>query len=231
MVAVPINNRIDSHVAPESVSHLSVRDRLIKLFQTIRTRDSLTCDHSRRVSRYAYHLALAMGFARDHARDYAIAGLIHDLGKIWIVDAILNKESILTPNEYAIIKEHVNVGARIIAGFDLPQFFVDAAKYHHESFNGSGYPEGLLGHNIPQVARLLAVVDTFDVITSTRTYKLAQSEEIALQNLERDAGTLLDPLMTKVFIDLARKHPAFVVAPRIPDLHIPHGQRHIATEF
>lgn len=211
---------------------MSNRDRLIELYQTIRVRDALTSDHSRRVSQYAFRLAQTLGYSRGEMRDYALAGLVHDLGKIWIVETILNKDSTLTPNEYATIQEHVTVGARIIAGFDLPQFFVDAARYHHEALNGTGYPEGLIGSNIPPVARLLAIVDTFDVITSSRTYKTAQSCEVALEKLEHDAGILLDPAMTSAFVDLARKRPSFLLESRhIASPALPRGQLHVATEF
>ncbi len=209
--------RIDSHLTPAEVSATSERDRLFALVNVIRERDVLTAEHSRRVATYAQRLARALGHDRAQAHDFGLLGLIHDVGKVWITDGILKKTGPLTQDEYRAIQQHAPSGGSIVSGYDLPAWLAQGVRHHHEAHDGSGYPDGLAGDAIPYAARIIAVVDAFDVITSDRPYKQAVAFDIALDAIARDAGTKLDPLIARSFVEMAAHwpQPHFVVPPRL----------------
>lgn len=198
---------------PEKLDE-TANERISLLIRAIRERDILTFEHSRRVAIYARRLARALGYTHAEARRFALLGLIHDVGKMWMGD-ILKKTTALTPEEYNRIKDHAFIGYKLALGYDLPHFYADAIHHHHEMYDGNGYPERLSGEEIPSASRLIAVVDAFDVITSARPYKMAESLEEALVEIEDDAGKHFDPLLAATFITVAKRHPSFLVPPRI----------------
>ena len=162
------------------------------LSRAVDARDPSMREHSRRVADLAGHLARVLGWPPTRAVRLREAGLLHDVGKIGVPDAILLKAAPLTPEEYAVAKTHAEAGARIIEGlFGAEQ--VLWVRHHHERHDGRGYPDGLSGDSIPDGARILAVADSWDVMISGRPYKAALSTEQALQECRRLAGTQFAP--------------------------------------
>jgi putative nucleotidyltransferase with HDIG domain len=211
----PLDNSPRSDLHAEPISKTTERDRIFALVRVVRERDILTAEHSRRVATYARRLARALGYNRTQAHHFALLGLLHDVGKAWLPNSLLEKSEPLTEEEYRDIQQHTINGEMIVRGFDLPEWLALGVGHHHEAFDGSGYPDGWAGDQIPYAARLISVVDAFDVITSDRPYKQAATCAVALDAIERDAGTKLDPEIARVFVDLAQAHPSFVLPQRL----------------
>jgi putative nucleotidyltransferase with HDIG domain len=157
--------------------------------------------HSRRVGKICEHIALALGFDSDAVSRMRIAGLMHDIGKIGISESILNKPEALNPEECEEMKKHPEIGYRIL--LSVPEFseVAESILAHHERWDGKGYPRGLKGDQIPLQARIITVADTFEAMTSDRTYRKAISQEEAIIVLQRIAGTQLDPVIAAVFVE------------------------------
>jgi putative nucleotidyltransferase with HDIG domain len=171
------------------------------LAMAIDAKDQITHGHIRRVQCYAIGLAKAIGFSgRDDLRAIEAAALLHDMGKLAVPEHILNKPGKLTPSEYDRIKLHASVGAQILSAIDFPYPVVPIVKHHHENWDGTGYPDGLAGSDIPIGARIMAVVDCYDALTSDRPYRPALSDEEALAIIEQRKGTMYDPLVTDAFV-------------------------------
>jgi putative nucleotidyltransferase with HDIG domain len=170
-------------------------------------RDTYTAGHTRRVAEYAKMLAEAMGFDEARVTKLYEASILHDIGKIVTPDSVLLKPGKLTPREYDVIKEHVIVGESILFNIEFDDEIVDIVKYHHERCDGSGYPYGLLCDEIPIMAKILAVADTFDAMTTNRIYKPRKTVETSLKELQSLSGTLYDPVVVdqacKVFRDIS----------------------------
>jgi putative nucleotidyltransferase with HDIG domain len=215
---VPRDQRPDLDILPQHVSAMSERARIFDLVLQVRKRDLLTYEHSRRVAIYARRLARALGCDREDVQRFGLAGMLHDAGKTWILDDILNKKGPLDGDQYHDIRRHAEIGANLITAFDLPDFFRDAALSHHEAYDGSGYPKKLAGEAIPYVARVLTVADVFDVITSDRPYSAAQTATEALEDMESKAGAQFDPRIVTTFAGLIRRQKdmqTFIVPARI----------------
>ena len=146
-------------------------DSIEILRHTVEARDPYTRGHSDRVSEYAVLLGKKLNLPDDDIEKLRIGGLFHDIGKIGIPDSILLKESKLTDEEYIKIKEHPVIGYNILANAEMFKNILDIVKYHHERYDGNGYPEKLAGSNIPYLARITSVVDSFDAMTSRRSYR------------------------------------------------------------
>ena len=174
---IPHDQRPDLDILPADVSGQSERQRILAIYETVRERDILTAEHSRRVGIYAQRLARHMGRCRDEIVAFGLAGRIHDAGKSWMPNDILKKTGELSSVEADVIRDHTIIGERIAIAYDLPEFYLHAIRNHHEWFDGTGYPDKLCGANIPFVARLLAVVDAFDVITSCLLYTSDAADE------------------------------------------------------
>lgn len=161
--------------------------------------------HATRTGHYARALALAAGDGAQAADDLFLIAPLHDLGKIGIPDAILHKPGPLTPAERAVMQRHTVIGARIVGEHadGLLGLASSVALSHHEKWDGTGYPRGLSGAAIPRAARLVAVVDVFDALTSARAYKRAWAAEQAIDFIERASGTYFDPELVAAFKDCA----------------------------
>src|SRR5713101_5087676 len=155
------------------------KEVILEFAKSIQERDIITYDHSRRVATYAQRLARYLGWSRREAHDLALAALVHDLGKTWIANDILNKSGALSDDERRTMQRHPVIGARILIGCDVHPFYVETVLYHHEAWNGRGYPTGLHGEEIPQSARILSVADVYDVLTSQRPYSAPLSKDAA----------------------------------------------------
>src|ERR1700756_2914635 len=178
------------------------RQVLLSLAKSISERDVVTYEHSRRVAMYAQRLARYLGWSRREARDLALAALVHDLGKTWIANDILMKSAALSDDERRTMERHPIIGARILIGCDVHPFYVETVLYHHEAWDGRGYPTGLKGEEIPLSARILTVADVYDVLTSQRPYKAALSKDAARERLLSGSGASFDPMIAHAFLNL-----------------------------
>ncbi len=192
-----------------------VRQVLLSFASSIRERDIVTYEHSRRVATYAQRLARYVGWNRRDARDLALAALVHDLGKTWIANDILLKSAALSPEERRTMERHPVIGARILIGCDVHPFYVETVLHHHEAWDGHGYPTGLRGEEIPLSARILTVADVFDVLTSQRPYKAPLSLDMARERLLAGSGSSFDPQILRAFLQLLDIYPNFIVPQRL----------------
>lgn len=192
-----------------------------ELANSIRERDIITYEHCRRVGVYVNRLALAVGWSRRAAHELALAGLIHDLGKTWMQNELLHKDSALSRNERNQMERHPAIAARILLTYGAPDSLSEAVLHHHEAFDGHGYPDRLAGEAIPYSARLLSVADVYDALTSERPYKHALDDATACEYLRSMAGTCFDPAIVAVFLDLVEKRPDFRLMPRVSPLPLP----------
>ena len=188
---------------------------LLSLSNSIQERDIVTYDHSRRVATYAQRLARYLGWNRRDARDLALAALVHDLGKTWIANDILLKADVLSNEERRTMERHPLIGARILIGCDVDPFYVETVLYHHEAWDGRGYPSGLKGEEIPLSARILTVADVYDVLTSQRPYKSALSKDAARERLLSGLAVSFDPVIVRAFLNLLEAQPNFTLQQRI----------------
>jgi len=178
------------------------------LAMAIDAKDQITHGHIRRVQAYAVSLAKHVGLTDTSLiRAVEAAALLHDMGKLAVPEYILNKPGPLTPTEFDKMKLHASVGADILSAIDFPYPVVPIVRHHHENWDGTGYPDGLAGTNIPIGARILAVVDCFDALTSDRPYRPRLSDKDALRILMDRRGIMYDPLVVDTFI---RVHPMLV---------------------
>jgi diguanylate cyclase (GGDEF)-like protein/putative nucleotidyltransferase with HDIG domain len=196
--------------SPSSISPLVI-ETMSSLALAIDAKDPHTQSHSQKVSSYAFALAQALELDAAAAEEIRLAGLLHDIGKVGIPESIMKKNGPLDPDEWDLMKKHVEFGARILGtcrGLDRIQGMV---LHHHEFFDGSGYPNGLSGEEIPIGARIIAIADAYDTITSDRVYKRARPAEEALAEMERCGGAQFDPHMVKMFVGAMRRFPNPVV--------------------
>ncbi|MDQ3253521.1 MAG: HD domain-containing protein, partial [Acidobacteriota bacterium] len=174
------------------------------LAMAIDAKDQITHGHIRRVQTYAVALAKEVGVADESLiRAIEAAALLHDMGKLAVPEYILNKPGPLTPAEFDKMKLHASVGADILSSINFPYPVVPIVRHHHENWDGTGYPDGLLGTNIPIGARILSVVDCFDALTSDRPYRPRLAQQDALRILSERRGSMYDPLVVDTF---ARVH-------------------------
>jgi HD-GYP domain-containing protein (c-di-GMP phosphodiesterase class II) len=169
---------------------------------SIDAKDRYTCGHSQRVALLAQQLAVAAGLDEEAVRRVHVAGLVHDVGKIGVPESVLCKPGRLTEAEFASIRQHPEIGFRILK--DIPQLrdVLPGVLHHHERWDGRGYPHGLAGESIPLFARLIALADSFDAMSSTRTYRAARERSWVLDEIRRSAGTQFDPRLAPLFIEL-----------------------------
>lgn len=190
------------------------------LARSIRERDILTYEHSRRVAVYVYRLGRRLGQPRRAARDLALAGLVHDLGKTWIQNDLLHKDSALSTDERNTMEQHPRIGARFLEVYGAPPALVEIVLHHHESYDGHGYPDGLAGTLIPFGARVLTVADVFDALISERPYKSAMNVAQARAILERGIGSHFDPEIAPAFLDMLDTDPNFALPSRVCPLPV-----------
>ncbi len=181
-------------------------DSIETLRYTVEAKDPYTRGHSDRVSAYSVLLGKYLGLSEENLKILKVGGLFHDIGKIGIPDSILLKESKLTDDEYSEIKNHPSIGAHILCNAEVFQDIIPIVKHHHERYDGKGYPGKLKGEDIPYLARIAAIADTFDAMTSRRTYRDSLSLDIVEEELKDCSGTQFDPEIVKVFLDILNNH-------------------------
>lgn len=175
-------------------------ETIIAIAKAVDAKDESTSQHSYRVSKYAVMIAREMGFSEKECKNLERAARMHDIGKIGIPDRILNKPGRLTDEEYGIMKSHVTKGAEILKDVTLIEHVVEGARYHHERYDGRGYPEGLKGENIPLYGRIIGVADAFDAMTANRIYRHKLDFDYVLGELHRGRGTQFDPEIVDIFL-------------------------------
>lgn len=174
------------------------------LTKLLDSRDTYTANHSENVARYSLIIAKGMGLSREQCESIYIGGLLHDIGKIGISKSILTKPSKLTYDEYESIKQHSLIGYESIKHLSWCKTngILDMILYHHERFNGTGYPYGLKGEEIPIAARIISIADSFDAMTSKRIYNTQFGLEYALAEIKKNIGTQFDPDIANLFLEI-----------------------------
>lgn len=175
---------------------------IFALALAVEAKDLYTEGHIWRLSHYSEQLAMAAGLPPEQVRAARYGGFLHDIGKIGVDDAILRKPEPLTPAEYHQLKQHPETGARIVAPMRFAREVAPIILGHHETWDGRGYPQGLRGEEIPIGARIVAIVDAYDAMTTDRPYRRALSRERALQRLRARRGVQWDPDLTAIFLEL-----------------------------
>ena len=169
------------------------------LNKALESKDYETKGHSRRVVRHVTRMARAMGLPADEMTDLRLAAAFHDIGKISVPNDVIRKPGTLDAEETALMQEHASMGAWMLADIGSPGV-IEAVRSHHERWDGKGYPNRLSGERIPRLARIIAVADTFDAITSTRPYRTAAGSERGLEVIREEAGRQFDPHCVEAFL-------------------------------
>ena len=181
----------------------AIIDQTMKTFVNfIDAKDEYTRGHSTRVAEYSKAIAKRMGYDEQFQQDIYYMGLMHDIGKITVPDSILNKTTHLTPDEWAVIQMHTENGARLLRNFTVIPEIRDAVLYHHERYDGKGYLAQLKGEEIPLVARIICVADSYDAMNTNRCYRLKYSRDRIIKEFERCSARQFDPTIASIMIEL-----------------------------
>jgi HD-GYP domain-containing protein (c-di-GMP phosphodiesterase class II) len=172
------------------------------LSQALEAKDEYTRGHTDRVTQYSLKIGEALEISPEEMKQLEYAAVLHDIGKMGIEEQILGKPGKLTEEEYDIVKEHPGTGEKIVASLEFLGIAKSAIRHHHERYDGKGYPDGLKGEDIPLGARIIAVADTFDAMTSNRPYRPAFPVKEATEELKKVKGTQLDPEVAEAFLTI-----------------------------
>ena len=178
---------------------------IMTVANTVDAKDDYTKGHSMRVAAYAEAMARRLGWSEEEVQNTYYVAILHDVGKIGVPDAVLNKPFKLTDVEFRLIQGHTVMGAEILKDFKMFPNVDVGARYHHERYDGKGYPEGLKAESIPLVARIIALVDSYDAMTSNRVYRRRLSDDVVMQELEKGKGSQWDPDLVDIFLELIRE--------------------------
>lgn len=178
-----------------------IKQTAFALVEAIDAKDSYTNGHSRRVAEYSVMIGKRIGKSKKELEELYLIALLHDVGKIGVPNAIINKNGRLTNEEYLVIKKHPLIGNDILSKISASPELAIGAHYHHERYDGKGYPEGLFGEEIPEIARIIAVADTYDAMTSKRSYRDVLPKEKIRSEFEKGIGTQFDPKFAKIMIE------------------------------
>ena len=173
---------------------------------TVEAKDTYTRGHSDRVSEYSVLIGQKLKLNDNDLKTLQIGGLFHDIGKIGVPDNILQKAGQLTDDEYSEIKNHPSIGVHILSNATIFKEIIPIVKHHHEKFDGHGYPSQLKGEDIPYLARIASIADSFDAMTSKRSYRDSLPIETVISEFEKGRGTQFDPDLTDVFLDILKNH-------------------------
>lgn len=200
-------NRLHKSMSQEIEAKVAECDSLSRhvvqtLAEAIDAKDTYTNGHSDRVAKYSREIAKRFGYSEKEQDDIFMMGLLHDVGKIGVPDEIINKTSRLTDEEFALIKVHPVIGDRILKKVkEMPKLSI-GARWHHERFDGTGYPDGLAGEDILEEARIIAVADAYDAMTSHRSYRDILPQDVVRGEIERGKGTQFDPVFADIMLQM-----------------------------
>ena len=186
------------------------------LAEAIDAKDNYTNGHSTRVAAYAKEIARRYGYSPERQEEIYMMGLLHDVGKIGIPDQIINKPGRLTDEEFAMIKEHPAKGAKILSAVTEMRKLVTGARWHHERYDGRGYPDGLKGDDIPEEARIIAVADAYDAMTSNRSYRTIISRDRVISELNRGMGTQFDERFARIMLQMIEEDTEYTMRQHLP---------------
>ena len=179
------------------------------LAESIDAKDSYTNGHSLRVAQYSVKIAERAGKSKEEQERIHYMGLLHDIGKIGIPDSIITKNSGLSDKEYYVTRKHPEIGAEILANIsEMPDLGI-GAKWHHERYDGTGYPDGLKGDDIPEEARIIAVADAYDAMASKRSYRDVLPQQVVYEEIKKGKGTQFDPVFADIMIALMEEDTAY----------------------
>jgi diguanylate cyclase (GGDEF)-like protein/putative nucleotidyltransferase with HDIG domain len=212
-VGLASSNGGDGAVSGDGIATLppGVLDTVTSLALAIDAKDPYTQGHSQKVSSYSVLVAEALRLSDAEIEEIRLAGILHDIGKVGIPESVLNKSGPLNPEEWETMKQHVQYGARLLESLRCLGRVQQMVRHHHEFYDGSGYPDRLAGKQIPLGARILAIADAYDTITSDRTYKKARTVEQAFAELERCSAAQFDPELVRLFVQTLRQLPHPIV--------------------
>jgi putative nucleotidyltransferase with HDIG domain len=195
---------------------------VLRMAESIDYRDTNTYEHSQRIADLTRRLAVELGLAPEHVADIVLSSRVHDLGKIGISNEILFKTGPLTMEERGVMEEHTVIGANILSSYSAFKDSVAIVRHHHEHWDGSGYPDGLKGEDIPVGSRVIGVVDAFDAMTADRPYRMGMPVVEAVRRLKDGIGTQFDPRICAVFIQVLIEDRTYLPPPSTapPDLRI-----------
>lgn len=177
------------------------RSMIIAITNAVDARDKFTSGHSKRVAEYTVAFCRHLSIDEDTVSQLEIAALLHDIGKLGVPEAVINKPGRLTEKEFAMIKDHPLIGEKIISDVEELKEVLDVVKYHHEQYNGTGYPMGLKGDNIPYHARIIALTDAYDAMISNRPYRSGLPKDVAIQEIKDNSGSQFDPALAQLFCE------------------------------
>lgn len=198
-----LRNDLESRLAEKTKEvELVTLNAIMAIAKTIEAKDNYTSGHSDRVAQCSVAIARRLGWDENHMRDLHCMALLHDIGKIGVPDNILNKPMPLEEEEFNILKKHSVTGGEILKHIHTISHLQDGALYHHERYDGKGYPKGLSGEEIPIEARIIAIADTYDAMTSNRAYRARLSDDIVLSEFKKGIGTQFDPNLAELFIKM-----------------------------
>ena len=168
----------------------------------IDAKDTYTSGHSFRVATYSQEIAIRYGYTYEQCQTVFITGMLHDVGKIGVPNAIINKPGKLTDEEYAVMKTHPAIGAEILEKITTIPFIATGAHWHHERYDGRGYPDGLSGNDIPEIARIIGVADAYDAMSSKRSYRDPLPQEVVRGEIEKGRGSQFDPIFADIMLKM-----------------------------
>lgn len=204
ILLVEKSRKVDVLQKKQKQYHDIVNQSLETFAHAIDAKDQNTNGHSQRVAIYSAEIAKRMGMSDEEQEQIYYMGMLHDIGKIGIPDAILKKPGKLTEEEMQIIRNHPTIGGEILKDFTAIQGISDGARYHHERYDGNGYNEGLKGEEIPLAARIICVADSYDTMSSKRVYKELHEENYILSELDQCSGKQFDPEIVPFMIEMIK---------------------------
>lgn len=181
------------------------------LADAIDAKDTYTNGHSGRVAKYSKEIARRYGYSEKAQGDIYMMGLLHDVGKIGVPDAVINKPAKLTDEEFAMIKNHPAMGSRILKNIKEMPALATGARWHHEKYGGGGYPDGLSGNDIPEEARIIAVADAYDAMSSRRSYRDVLPQEVVRGEIEKGKGTQFDPKFADIMLSMIDEDTEYIM--------------------
>ncbi|MBR6223651.1 MAG: response regulator [Lachnospiraceae bacterium] len=198
-----LKRNLESEVEKKTQENELLAMQVVKtLADTIDAKDAYTNGHSSRVAEYASEIARRFGYSNNRVDKIYMMGLLHDVGKIGVPDEVINKPAKLTDEEFEMIKAHPAIGANILENITaMPELSI-GARWHHERYDGKGYPDGLKGDDIPEEARIIAVADAYDAMTSNRSYRGYMPQEKVREQLVSGRGTQFDPKFAEIMLEI-----------------------------
>ena len=207
---VHLQRNLSDAVARKTKENERLSLRVVQtLAEVIDAKDNYTNGHSTRVAEYAREIARRHGYTTKQQDEIYMMGLLHDVGKIVIPNEVINKSGELTPDEYEMIKTHTRVGARILRKIEEMPKLVEGARWHHERYDGTGYPDGLVGESIPEEARIIAVADAYDAMSSQRSYRDILPQDAVKREIENGKGTQFDPGFADIMLAMIDEDPEY----------------------